>query len=169
MIMNKVMSQMLGPDNLGLFFFVGCEVLEDWIMKQLERFFSHDTSETMVQLVKSLFVGGVATLVDMGTLYVLNKVLGLHYIPAAIVGYVLGLVVNYVLSTYWVFNKRALDNAKLEFTVFAIIALIGLGLNLLIIWLMQDLLGIDVMIGKIVSTVIVYLWNFVARKKILYK
>lgn len=138
-------------------------------MEKLEKYFSYSTSETIVQLIKSLFVGGVATLVDMGILFVFSKVLGIYYMTGAVIGYIIGLIVNYILSTYWVFNRRSLDNSKLEFTVFAVIAIIGLGLNLLIIWVMHEAFGVDEMIGKVVSTILVYIWNFIARKVVLYK
>ena len=60
------------------------------------------------------------------------------------------------------------DKVVAEFLIFLIIGLIGLGLTLLFMWLFVDVAGIYPLISKLVTTAIVLLWNFGARKIILY-
>ncbi|MBR7062066.1 MAG: GtrA family protein [Clostridia bacterium] len=139
--------------------------------------------EGKVQLVRSLAVGVIATLVDMGSLVVMKEWLGLrnHTVIAATIAYMLGLVTNYLLSTFWAFRGLNTKKRGVEFAVFAVISLIGLGLNNLIIMLFEKVLGPRqifgawlnadkyYIIGKVVATVVVFVWNFGMRKLLLYR
>jgi putative flippase GtrA len=135
----------------------------------LSRLFRDKTDSTLIQLFRYGFVGGMAFLVDYGTLYVLTEFLGLHYLLSATIAFVIGLVTNYLLSIAWVFNSRKSGSRWVEFTVFALIGIIGLGLNALVMYLCTDFLGMHYLISKLVSTAIVFFWNFFARKTILFK
>ena len=133
------------------------------------KLFKEETENTLIQLFRYGFVGGAAFLVDYSVLVLLTEVFGMHYLLSATISFILGLITNYLLSVVWVFNNRTLGNRWAEFTVFAIIGVIGLGLNALIMYVCTDKMGIHYMISKIISTVIVFFWNFFARKIVLFK
>ena len=105
----------------------------------------------------------------MSILFLLTELAGVHDLRSAALAFLLGLVTNYTLSTIWVFNTRRLTNKFTEFSVFAIIGIVGLGLNELLIWIFADLALMHYMQAKIISTGFVLLWNFGARKYILFK
>lgn len=121
-----------------------------------------------VQLVRSLVVSVIALVTDFSTLVALKEVVGLHYLAAATLSFILGVVVNYYLSIKWVFAKRKLDSRRREFIIFVIICAMGLVLNLAIIANLVQWLKFDYRIAKLVSTIVVFFWNFIARKKLLY-
>lgn len=123
----------------------------------------------IVQLLRYAVVGGVAFVVDYGSLWLLTEVVGLHHLVSAAIAFVLGLVCNYVISTAWVFGESKVSNRWVEFVIFSIIGVIGLGLNELIIYLCTDVCGLHYMLSKIISTVIIFFWNFFARRFILFK
>lgn len=135
------------------------------LMDSLHRTPSHDVS---VQVVRSLVVSVIALVFDFGMLVVLKEVFGVHYLLAAALSFCLGVAVNYYLSVKWVFANRKLTNRHAEFTIFFTICAIGLALNLAIIALMVQRVGVDYKLAKGVSTAVVFFWNFIARKKILY-
>ena len=135
----------------------------------IERLFKNETNNLFIQLFRYGFVGGAAFLVDYGVLVLLTEVFGMHYLLSATISFILGLVTNYLLSVSWVFNNRTVGNRWVEFAVFAVIGVVGLGLNALIMYLCTDKLHIHYMISKIISTVLVFFWNFFARKIILFK
>lgn len=114
------------------------------------------------------FVGGFAFLVDFGTLFVLTEYVHIHYLVSAAIAFLFGLITNYVLSVKWVFNSRTMGNRWLEFLWFALIGLAGLGLNELLLWVITEILAIYYLISKIITTIIVYFWNFFARKYVLF-
>lgn len=141
-------------------------------------------------------VGGIAFLADFGSLYLAKEFLlknvnyGLYYATA--IGFIIGLIVNYVLSLKFVFTQ-AKDQGKgrdfKSFAIFAIIGLIGLGLTELgmhvgCITLKSELDTCLTSIGGIISldlvkygyllvkcivTAIVLIWNYAGRKIIIFR
>lgn len=132
------------------------------------RIFREKTDNTLFQLIRYTFVGGFAFIVDFGTLFLLTEYLNLHYLVSAAIAFILGLVTNYFLSIGWVFTRHSVSDKRIEFIVFALIGLVGLGLNELFLWLFTDLAGMYYLISKILTAVLVYLWNFFVRKLILF-
>jgi putative flippase GtrA len=121
------------------------------------------------QFARYLVVGGVAFVIDFGSLYLLTEFAGLHYLTSAAVAFLFGLVTNYWLSRAWVFDRRTAQNVTVEFVVFAMIGVIGLGLNEVIIWFAGEKLYIHYMIAKAFSAGLVLIWNFGARKFLLFR
>jgi len=138
------------------------------IAGHMRNFFFNKSDKTSVQLFKYFFVGGIAYTVDFGSLFILTDLVKVHYLISAAIAFTLGLITNYSLSIVWVFSKRTLSNRRLEFIVFSIIGLVGLGLNEVIIWFFTEWIHFHYLISKIFSTVVVFFWNFFARKKILF-
>lgn len=126
------------------------------------------SQETLFQLIRYGFVGGVAFVADYCSLYAFTEWCGIQYLVSAALAFVIGLTVNYILSNLIVFTTHRLTNRWLEFAVFAIIGVIGLGLNELIMYCATDLLGLHYMISKLISTALVFFWNFFARKLTLF-
>lgn len=120
-----------------------------------------------VQFFRYLLVAVAAFAVDFGTYTILVKVVDIHPVVAATIGFLLGIIVNYLLSIRWVFDKRS-HSARYELIVFTTIGLVGLGLTDMIIWLIAVKAGQDELLAKIIATAIVFFWNFGARKIILF-
>jgi len=135
---------------------------------KLEKIFVGETDNTFLQFFRYLFVGGGAFAVDFGLLFVFTHFLHLHYLLSATLSFIAGLLVNYFISTSWVFNRKTVKNKYFEFLIFAIIGVIGLGFNDLFMWIFTDRFGIYYLLSKIITTAIVYFWNFFARKYILF-
>lgn len=118
---------------------------------------------------KYLLAGGMGFVVDFATLFFCRDFLGLHYLLAAALGFIVGLVAVYVASNKWVFDRRRMkDRMTLEFTIFALIGVIGLSLTMLFMWVFVDLFSLHYLLAKIVTTGLVLVWNFGARKITLY-
>ena len=105
---------------------------------------------------------------DFGLLFILTEYLNIHYLVSAAIAFLLGLTVNYILSIIWVFEKRTIADKRIEFLVFSFIGIVGLGLNEFIMWFFTDILSWYYLLSKIVSTVVVFLWNFFVRKFVLF-
>lgn len=125
------------------------------------------SSSTHAQMFRYAFVAGFGLVVDFGTVIFTKQVLGFHYLVAACVGFVLGLIVTYFLSNLAVFGEPKGDKRKL-FLIFGLIGVVGLCILNLLMWAMTGLLGINYIVSKALATIVVFMWNFFARKR-LYK
>ena len=77
-------------------------------------------------------------------------------------------MVNYLLSTKWVFNQDNIDNKVLEFNLFILISAVGLLFTEILLYFFTDILNIYYLISKIIAAVIVLFWNFLARRVMFY-
>lgn len=143
--------------------------------KLLKRFdlkgiFIAPTTNPFLQFFRYIFVGGIATIVDWGVLFLLTEYGHIHHLISAVFAFVAGLAVNFVLSKMLVFKMNEVrTNAWMEFAGYAIIGVVGLGITALIMYLLTDHLNVHYMISKAIATVVVLIWNYMARKKILYR
>jgi|SRR5579863_3217736 len=128
-----------------------------------------ETGSILHQFSRYLVVGGLAFVVDFGFLYVLTEIAGLYYLISAAIAFLFGLLTNYCLSRIWVFDRRTLKNVTMEISIFAAIGIVGLGLNEVIIWFAREKIHIHYLIAKGISAGIVLIWNFGARKSVLFR
>jgi len=134
----------------------------------IENLFKNHTNNTFIQLFRYTLVGGTAYLVDFSSLFFITEFLNVHYLLSAAVGFLLGLIVNYTFSIFWVFSRRKIKKKGCEFGIFALIGIIGLGFNELSIWFFTEYFYFHYLASKIIATGFILLWNFFARKFFLF-
>ncbi len=106
--------------------------------------------------------------IDLATYSGLIYFAGVHYLVAAPVGFALGLALIYLLSVRWVFAERRLADRRVEFTVFALIGLAGMGINELVIYVGVDRFALGPVPAKLLSSGLVFCFNFASRKFLLF-
>ena len=135
---------------------------------KIDVLFKEDTDNIFLQFFRYLFVGGFAFLVDFFLLYFFSEFCGIYYLISAVLSFIISLIVNYVLSIHWIFNKNQINNKAAEFGVFALIGVVGLGFTEIFLYLFTDVFGLYYMLSKIITTAIVMFWNFIARRVMFY-
>ena len=117
-------------------------------------------------------VGGIAFLADYGTLFLFQELILTGGTPwelfiSTAAGFIVGLIVNYVLSLTFVFRRkdnRGSGKSVAAFLIFTVVGVIGLGLT----ELGTELLHISYLIVKIAAAAIVLVWNYVGRKVLIF-
>ncbi|MCR5209307.1 MAG: GtrA family protein [Lachnospiraceae bacterium] len=135
----------------------------------------------IAQIIKFGLVGVICFIIDFGLYNGLNLI-GVHYLISGAVGFIVSVVVNYILSFKFVFERKENLDRRAEFIIFVVLSAIGLGVNELFIWLsvdvvyegsalLQGLMGENLAkaAGKIFATGVVMVYNFVTRKIFLEK
>lgn len=144
-------------------------------LELLKRFdwkglFITPTKNGFLQFFRYVFVGGIATVVDWGILFLLTDFARIHHLISAVIAFTGGLITNFFLSRLLVFKaNEARVNAAMEFLSYTLIGIIGLGITELILFLLTDCGQLHYMLSKVIATVIVLAWNYIARKLIVYK
>lgn len=144
----------------------------------------------ITEFARYLVVGGASFLVDWGVLFLTynyvfagageaqlmldSVVLGSwRLLLATAAGFILGLVFNYILSLIWVFKSAKQSNKGKTvgaFLIFAIVGIIGLllteaGMELGTRWVGQQYY----MVVKIFVAGVVLIWNYAARKILIFR
>ncbi|MCX6278297.1 MAG: GtrA family protein [Bacteroidetes bacterium] len=117
------------------------------------------TEAFFLKFIKFSLVGFSGVFVDFGITFICKEILKIQKYVANICGFALAATTNYFMNRIWTFHSTN-PNIMLEFTRFFIIALIGLMINLLIIWAMTGKFKVNFYISKLAATLVVTLWNF---------
>ncbi len=127
-----------------------------------------------IKLVKYLAVGIVGTLADWLIFALIIGYTSLFYVPAMALSYFVGMVINYVLNRRFTFNNTY-KKVHYQFASFALIALIGLGIQeALMVGLVHYMLAdtnVDLLLmaSRVIATFAGFIWTFIANKKITFK
>ena len=111
----------------------------------------------------------VALLADAGLLLALTRYAGLHYLFAATVSFMVGATIAYALSVRFVFRAHRLRNRELEFAGFVLIGLVGLAVNMLLLFIVHGQLGINLLLAKCCAAGGTFLTNFALRRQLLFR
>ncbi len=135
------------------------------IIKTLNGFLQINSIKLFLRYV---VFAGIATLVDLGLLYLLTEFLDVWYFYSAAIAYLCGMLTNFSLNKYLNFRNKSKKIIP-QFGLFAIVALVGLGLNQLILYLLVEFAAIQYMAAKIIAIFIVMFWSFLGHKKLTFK
>ena len=148
------------------------------ITKEIPLFLKNETFE---QALKYIITGIFCTVLDMLTLYLLTEYLSVYYIISAVFSFIVGVILNYIMSTFWVFKIRIIESRRLELLYYIIISLVGLVISIFCMWFLTEyfhlilyhylgkrFLPLHFMVSKFFSLFITFGWNFWIRKKFLH-
>lgn len=134
----------------------------------LTRAQTRSVSRLVADFVKYGFASAAALALDFVTLIFLYKVLGFNYLVAAGIGFLTGLGLVYALSVRYVFVGRRRLGARAEMMGFLVTGLAGLALTEGLMHLFVDYACLPVAFAKIPTAGFVFLFNFVARRALLF-
>lgn len=111
------------------------------------------------QFLKFCIVGGSGVLVDFGLTYLCKEILHLNRYLSNAVGFVCAATSNYVLNRMWTFSGTPGSPGE-QYVRFLLISLAGLGLNTLVVYVLDGKLKKNFYLSKIFATGTVTFWNF---------
>ena len=127
------------------------------------------------QFISYFFVGGVAAIVEWVMFFIFANVLQINYFVSTVIAFIFSTTANWILGRITTFkdnNTYKDKKAKEAFLVF-VVSTIGLLFNLILMYLFVTVMGFDSSLGKtlskIAATGIVFIWNFLIRKLVIYK
>ncbi len=133
------------------------------------------TRHNFFQFISYFFVGGCAALVEWGMFYLFSSVCGLHYLLASTLAFIVSTTVNLVLGKLISFrdSDRYEGKTALEAILVFAVSAAGLLFNLALMYLFVQVLKMNtdflMTLSKICATGIVFIWNFLIRKLVIYR
>lgn len=125
---------------------------------------------TDIRLVRYLFASVGSLAVDVGTFLALLS-LGMWAAGASAVGYCLGIVAHWLMSSRAVFvgavAERGVQRTRQK-ALFVISALVGLGLTTAIVWA-GDTSGFDPRLAKLVAIAVSFTATWLLRSRVVFR
>ena len=113
-------------------------------------------------------VSAVAFAVDLLLLAVLVSLLGVPYLAAATISFGAGTLLVYWASIRHIFEFRRVENVRHEFAAFVSIGVLGLIINLSVIYFSVDILQLHYLVGKCGAAGFTFMMNFMVRRWMLF-
>ncbi len=135
------------------------------------------TNNEFVKVILYLFVGGTAALVEWGLFYLffyyLLAGLGLSVdtltMVATALAFGLSTLYHYFLGNVLVFDSGSKYDKSKELSLVFLVSIIGLVFNLVLMYVFVGLLAWQPMLAKVITSCIVVVWNYLSRKKWIFK
>lgn len=105
----------------------------------------------------------MGTGVDVLLVYGLVIVLHFPLYLGTTIAFVVAASHNFVLNKLWTFHDRGW-RYKRQYVKFLFVSCIGLGITLFIMALLIEVWGIQIILSKLITSIIVLAWNFLANK-----
>ena len=105
---------------------------------------------------------------DVLVLWTLVEFLRVHYLAAAGTGFISGTAVLYAFAVRYAFTFRRVADARREFGVFAAVGLMGIVLNLAIIYGAVEIMHLHYLMAKIAASAVTFVANFGLRRALLF-
>ena len=135
------------------------------------------TNNEFVKIILYLFVGGTAALVEWGLFYLffyyLLVGLGLSVdvltMVATALAFGLSTLYHYFLGNVLVFDSGSKYDKSKELSLVFLVSIMGLVFNLVLMYVFVGLFSWKPMLAKVITSCIVVVWNYLSRKKWIFK
>lgn len=117
------------------------------------------------KLVGYFFTAGIAAVVDVGGFVLLSR-WGVPILPAAAGSFIVAAVVNYLLSSRFVFRSEA---STRRFLLFFAAALLGLAVNVSVTYLAATRLDLGPALAKLTGVSTAFLVNFAINTALVFR
>ena len=120
------------------------------------------------KLLKFGIVGCSGMIIDFGATYLCKEILKINKFLSNGIGFVLAATSNYFLNRSWTFNSQSEDIGT-QYIQFMIVSAIGLGINSLVLYLLNEKLKWNFYFSKLIAIAITTIWNFFANLLFTFK
>lgn len=127
--------------------------------------------EKYKEIILYVFFGGCTTLVNIIAYYVCAHPLSLATVPSTVLAWILSVAFAYVTNRIYVFKSRSNGYVAVlgEIVSFVSCRLLTGLMDLGIMFVCVDLLGLNDLIIKILSNVLVIILNYIASKCLIFR
>jgi putative flippase GtrA len=120
------------------------------------------------KLLKFGIVGCSGMIIDFGATYLCKEILKINKFLSNGIGFILAATSNYFINRIWTFNSQT-EDIGIEYAQFMIVSVIGLGINSLVLYLLNEKLKWNFYFSKVIAIAITTIWNFFANLLFTFK
>jgi len=122
-----------------------------------------------IKFVRFSISGGIATLVDMGLLYVLVEKFQVWYLAAAVPSFLVGSFVHFLICNLWVFAGETGEKLGKRYLKFTSIHIFSMLINLAVLYALVEYGGFYYLGAKLAAVLAGVVINFLLNKKFTFK
>ncbi|PWT96764.1 MAG: glycosyl transferase family 2 [Bacteroidetes bacterium] len=122
---------------------------------------------SLIRVIKFGIVGFSGLGVDFSVTYVLKEKVKFNKYVANTCGFCCAVISNFFLNAYWTFSG-SLTRGVLQFSSFALIAMLGLLINTVVIFLLVKKADLNFYLSKLAAIAVVFVWNYLMNNYVTF-
>ena len=139
-------------------------VMREYLSHLYTLLFARNSSFT--QFFRFCVVGAIGTAVNLAVLYSIVEWISIWYMFGAIIAFCVAVTSNYILNKIWTFHDKTTKTSAIfsSYIKFILISIIGLGINLIILYALVAYLHIWSIFSQIIAIGGATIWNYFGSK-----
>ena len=121
------------------------------------------------QMMRYLFFGGCATVLNITCYFLLTTYSELYYQLANVIAWIITILFAFMTNKYFVFRSNKVECFFKEMITFYAARIVTLGLELGLMWLFVQTLQMNDLLAKCIIQVVVILCNYVFSKVYIFQ
>ena len=123
------------------------------------------------EIIAYLFFGGLTTVVNIVVYFICTSVLDLNYLVANAISWVVSVAFAYVTNRTWVFESKVKGFSAImrEITTFVGCRLLSGVMDMAIMFISVDMIGIQDSVAKFITQIVVVVLNYIFSKLIIFR
>lgn len=114
------------------------------------------------KFLKFVVVGFSGMIIDFGMTYLCKEIFKFNKFVSNAIGFILAATSNYFLNRIWTFDSHN-EQVSSQYVQFMIVSTIGLGINSMILYLLNEKFKWNFYLSKLIAIGITTIWNFFAN------
>ena len=122
-----------------------------------------------MRVVKFVISGGSAFVVHIALMYFFTEFLGWHYLISATVSFVSSIAVGFSMNKFWTFVNSSIKGIPLQLSLYIVINLFNLGLNVLLLYVLVEFMGVWYIFAQAIVSMLIALESFFLYSKLFHQ
>ena len=114
------------------------------------------------KIVRFAVVGLAGAAIDFGFTYLFKEILKVNKFVSNAIGFTMAATFCFFLNKYWTYQSQS-PLAWKEYLIFIAVSLVGLGINSLVLYLLNEKAKMNFYWGKCFAIAVAAVWNFLAN------
>ena len=119
-------------------------------------------------LIRYIISGATAAATNVGILFLLVQFVGVHYLSASIMAYLLAIVVSFTLQKFWTFQDRPTHDIHAQFFRYVTVVLANLAVNTVLMYIFVTHLHIWYIFAQIMAIAVIAITGYFGYKYFVF-
>ena len=135
----------------------------------MRNFYTKDLAKHFKKTILFVVAGGMGAFTNLIIYIVLLQLLGMWYLYASIISFVLASFAGFCFQKYITFRDSSGNNIKKQILFYFVFALLNLLLNVIILSFFVEVLMVDTILAKVLTLGIIAIWSYFVYQKYIFK
>ncbi|MUG47204.1 GtrA family protein [Paenibacillus woosongensis] len=116
----------------------------------------------IINFIQYGIVGVIGTIIHTSVLTICVELFSIRPLISTVIGFLFSLITSYILNSFWTFKSASMQ--KGSFLKYFITCLLGLIINMVIMYIVVDIANKSYLFAQFIAVVIVPIFNFTLSK-----